>query len=555
MNKKCTQCSAPFEVTDDDLAFYDKVSPIFNGKKELIPVPTHCPSCRLQRRLAFRNERKLYHRKCDKTGKQIISIYAPDKPYVVYEQTEWWNDDWDALEYGKPFNFTRPFFEQYDALMHSVPRLSLICEQSENCTYDHNTTFSKNCYLCFSCFGCEDSSYAYMMTKCNNTIDVLSVSHCERCYECVNVRGCYGSIALQNCADCKDSILCFDCIGCTRCFGCVGLRNADLHIFNKRVTEEEYQQHKELMQSYQAFTQAKSYFETFKLGFPQRGAFIINSENCTGDHIQHSRNVRECFEVEDCEDSAYCNHVNNFTDSRDVYGALMGGELQYENSAAGGCNRVMGAYLSWHNNESYYLNYCHNSNHLFGCISLRKKQYCILNKQYTKEEYEELVPRIIAHMRETGEWGEFFPVSISPYAYNETMAMEYFPLAKTDIEAQGWRWYEEETNEQKYMGPAPEIADDIRNIGDDICTKILRCSVTEKPYKIIPQELALYREMGIPIPRKCPDQRHKERMALRNPRRLWKRNCMKCQKEMETTYAPDRTEIIYCEDCYLSTVY
>jgi len=31
-------------------------------------------------------------------------------------------------------------------------------------------------------------------------------------------------------------------------------------------------------------------------------------------------------------------------------------------------------------------------------------KYCILNKQYSKEEYEELVPKIIEHMQKTGEW-------------------------------------------------------------------------------------------------------------------------------------------------------
>lgn len=46
--------------------------------------------------------------------------------------------------------------------------------------------------------------------------------------------------------------------------------------------------------------------------------------------------------------------------------------------------------------ESNYAQFCHNSNNLFGCISLRKKDYCILNKKYTKEEYHALVPQIIS---------------------------------------------------------------------------------------------------------------------------------------------------------------
>ena len=95
----------------------------------------------------------------------------------------------------------------------------------------------------------------------------------------------------------------------------------------------------------------------------------------------------------------------------------------------------------------------------------------------------------------------------------------------------------------------------IADVSDDIVKHILTCEITGKPYKIIPQELKFYREMNLPIPRKCPDQRHKERMALRNPRKLWSRKCKKCGKEMQTTYAPERQEIVYCEECYLKEIY
>ena len=53
--------------------------------------------------------------------------------------------------------------------------------------------------------------------------------------------------------------------------------------------------------------------------------------------------------------------------------------------------------------DSSSVQYCQilrNSSDAFGCIGLRNKQYCILNKQYTKQEYEELVPKIISHMNE-----------------------------------------------------------------------------------------------------------------------------------------------------------
>ena len=32
-----------------------------------------------------------------------------------------------------------------------------------------------------------------------------------------------------------------------------------------------------------------------------------------------------------------------------------------------------------------------------------------------------------------GEWGEFFPSSLSPFGYNETVAQEYFPMTREEV--------------------------------------------------------------------------------------------------------------------------
>ena len=98
-NKSCKQCQISFEITDRDLEFYEKVSPVINRKKYLIPTPRLCPDCRQQRRLSFRNERKLYKRRCDASGEDIISMYSPDKPYTIYNPDFWIEDKWDAIDY------------------------------------------------------------------------------------------------------------------------------------------------------------------------------------------------------------------------------------------------------------------------------------------------------------------------------------------------------------------------------------------------------------------------------------------------------------------------
>ena len=116
MNRVCRQCSAVFEITPDDLAFYDAISPTFAGKKFPVPPPTLCPECRFQLRLMMRNDRHLYHRKSSLSGRQIISIYAPEKTFPVYDQSEWWSDSWDGRSYGRDMDFQKPFWEQLQEL-------------------------------------------------------------------------------------------------------------------------------------------------------------------------------------------------------------------------------------------------------------------------------------------------------------------------------------------------------------------------------------------------------------------------------------------------------
>lgn len=70
--------------------------------------------------------------------------------------------------------------------------------------------------------------------------------------------------------------------------------------------------------------------------------------------------------------------------------------------------RTLFSKFSVHLSDAYYCDSCHNSEYLFGCIGLKRSKYCVLNKQYSKEEYEALVPRIIEHMKKAGEWAYRF---------------------------------------------------------------------------------------------------------------------------------------------------
>lgn len=547
--KHCTQCNDPFTVTDEDLKFLDKYS---------IPAPTLCPQGRAQRRLAFRNERTLYQRKCDLTGKQIISTYRPDASYKVYDYKEWWSDKWDALEYGRDFDFSRPFFEQFAELQKVVPRLGMLGLNTENSEYTNYVSHLKNCYLIFSADFNHDCMYGVWIENSKNCVDNMLLDACQFAYESFNAQRVYNGIYNIDSASCNDCTFVYDCRNCSNCFMSFGLRNKQYCIGNQQYTREEYEA--KMLEfdigSYANFSRFKQEFFTKTQQSPH--LFMHRNrriENSTGDFLTDVDNCHECFEIIRSKDCKYIQGAFDLQDTMD--GSYVAqGSMGYEN-----CECVPMPFGSAFNLNSYtgsnlfYTDTCmNNCENLFGCISLRHKKYCILNKQYTKEEYEELVPKIIEHMRRNNEWGEFFPAKMSPFAYNETVGQEYYPITQEKAVVQGFNWRDEEPA-GAYEGQIPEIPDHIHDVTPDITKSILKCEVTGKLYKITPQELQYYKDHNIPIPRRCADQRHKDRLTMRSSHYLWARQCIKCNAPLQTTYAPERPEPIYCEKCYLETVY
>jgi hypothetical protein len=282
----------------------------------------------------------------------------------------------------------------------------------------------------------------------------------------------------------------------------------------------------------------------------------VQSENVSGNYINKSKNCHDSYEMTQCEDCTYCYVCDDTFSAYDVN--HMGFDKSESNYETIGCSATFDCKFlesCWHNHQIDYCGLCFHSKNLFGCIGLNQAQYCIFNKSYTKHEYETLRDKIIAYMKESGEWGEFFPSELSTFAYNETVAQNYLPLTETEVLQRGYKWRDEENESREaQVEPPYKIPDGIKEIDDSILTQVLHCEATNKPYKIQQTELNFYRKMNLPIPTLHPNERHHRRMGLRNPQELYDRTCSKCKKDIQTTYAPDRPEKILCEECYYKIV-
>jgi CxxC-x17-CxxC domain-containing protein len=553
MTSVCTGCGKGFEITPEDSVFLD----LFQ-----VPAPKQCPDCRMQRRLCERNTRCLYYRKCDLTGQQIVSQYRSDQPFPVYGIDAWISDRWDGLTYGRALDFTRPFFEQFKELLNVVPHLALFNTPGtmQNSEFNNCTGYLKNCYLICESDVCEDCYYSNLLKKSKDLVDCSVCYECERCYECIDCIGCHTLSFSQDCLQCSESFFLRNCHGCKDCIGCVNQRNKQYMIFNKQYTKDEYEGHKKAF----ALTtrsglkklaaQCAGYFVTQ----PLRATQIERSEGSSGDRIYDCKNAVHCFDVKDIEDCRHCERLSlTCKTCMDFNSWGQNSELVYQCSACGDRtynSKFCSMCITVANCD--YCFECAHSSDLFGCVGLKNKKFCIFNKQYTEQEYRALRAKLIDHMKSTGEYGEYFPMSLCAFAYNESFAPDLFPMTKEEVLAKGWEWYEDNDNmDKRYMGTHIDLPETSAEASEELCKQILLCTATNKPYKIIPQEFRFYQSMNLPLPALCPDERHRLRIAKRNPYKIWKRSCAKCGNETDTTYSPDRKEPILCEKCYLETVY
>ena len=549
--RTCPTCRRLFAPLLDEDFFLERISPLVIGEAYHITPPSLCPSCRAIRRLSFRNERNLFRRVSDATQKDIISMYHPQSPFIIYESEVWWENGWDAKSFGRPVDFTRGFFNQFRDLQRVVPRVSLIQRNSENSEYTNICAFNKDCYLLIESSNNERCLYGYWLQNSKDSVDCAYTYESERCYETVDCSRCYRVHFAEQCEGCSDSAFLYNCIGCTHCFGCVNQWHKKFCYFNENLTESEYRarigEHDLTRTS--VINQLRTRLSELVENLPRRATIQNSIENATGCYLSHAKDCFECFNVANAERCAHSVHVvRNVHDCRDVDTVGLHAELIYESiNVAVDVYRVAFSMRCWTGSDLYYCDNCDFCQDCFGCIGLRRAQYCILNTQYKKSEYEELLPRVIALMDHHKEWGEFFPQNLSPFPYPLSVAYEQEPLSKSEALSRGLEWFEEPVLEstKKYL-LVPDSLSDLKPKTEEI----FLCEESQRPFRITSAERKWYYEERIAAPQSHPDIRHKRRIRKRLGRALFSRTCPKCGAIVSSPIDPKIKGEFLCEPCF-----
>jgi hypothetical protein len=556
--KTCQNCKRQFVIEPEDFGFYEKMG---------VDAPNLCPQCGVQYFMAFRNERVLYRRQCDKCKKDTLSLYHPKAEYVVYCHDCWWADDWDGTDYAMKYDPSRPFFEQFKELQRKVPREALIIVNSQNCDYGNNIRDSKNCYFCFLIATSENLLYSMWIT--NQTRDCIAsrkVVSSELVAYCTDIVRCNNSTFLKESSDCVNCHFSFDLRGCSNCILSSNLRNKSYCIRNKQYTKEEYEKEaaKILTGSHADLEALQQEYVELQQKALHRYATGLNSRDVVGNYLQDCSQCTWIFDGFNTEQSKAVASVLNAKNSHYSYSiGIQPSEFNYGVSVVKGGANIKFSFNLFNCFDATFCDSMLSSSHCIGSVGVKKKEYCILNKQYSKEEYSKFADQLL---KEPG-LRNFPPKAFSAFAYNETCAQDYYSLTKEQALSQGYLWQDDIpfTSGKETLQPE-NIPDSIAALDDSILQDVLRCVECARNYRIVADELTMYRRMKLPIPRNCPQCRLQHLHLERLPFKLWSRDCScpggashfhgdtACPNTFMTSFAPDRPEIVYCEQCYQAEV-
>ncbi len=545
----CLACKNSFEIEKEDIVFL---------KMLRVPVPKLCPSCRQRRRLSFTNYSNIYKRKCDvpEHSEMMISLVAPVMPWITYDYNTYYSDNWDPISYGIDVKNSTSFFEQFLDLLKVVPQPGVLrgknSVNSDFCFYGESL---RDGYYVFGGRRSENVLFSSSVYDSKNIMDSYFIRDVDTAYSNITTSDCYKCFFAYFSANCIDCDFIFDCRNCQNCFGCVNLRNKNYCWENVQLSKEEYFKRRASVDlgSRAVNKESQENFWNFVKENPIRAVRNYQSINVTGNDIKRSKNCQNVFQTEDSENVRYASFVVfKVKDSMDV-GFSGRAERNYEaqNTSANSSN-VKFACSVKESVDCEFLISCKNCQNCFGCVGLRNASYCIFNKQYEPKRYYEVLDQLKKEMLERDEYGEFFPMSFAPYAYNSSMANIIYPMEEVEAKKRGLFWqpdYKVDTGIKKTIR-ASELPENIKDVNNNICDIAIIGEFSGKPFRFIEREIEFYKRHNIALPSDTPHQRIIDRFKIMSNFKIYQENCFSCGKQIESSYRKADGYRPHCEECY-----
>ena len=291
---------------------------------------------------------------------------------------------------------------------------------------------------------------------------------------------------------------------------------------------------------------------------PQPAIRGVELGSSTGDFINNCENAQRCFDSRGLRDCVNCLGIDTANDCMDYFSWGQNVELIYCTTRCGyNSTNVKFCFLTYEScADVEYCITCFSCKNCFGCVGLRHKEYCILNTQYSRDEYLDLRKRIVAQMSDPQAtpaeyaYGEYFPYSLSCFPFNDSDAMYYCPLSKEEALQRGANWYDDPTGPVRPSLDWAAVAQRTKEVTSSICDETLACQSTGKLMRITKLELEMYKRRNIPLPRINWESRLLRRFNFYNYPQLYESVCPKSGRQVTTTFAPNSPWLVWHNSAY-----
>jgi hypothetical protein len=464
-----------------------------------------------------------------------LNIYKHSGYISRYPDTDraaWVKSVTEHQEYCESL-FSGPGFEPWSSFLDSFSKLYRSSQPAminfwgtENSDYCDVCYTTKNWYLSFNSTWWNENVIYSICTK-DNCKDIynsfMAWDWTSNCYQSAWVINWFNVFYSKNISWSNNVRFCNNLIGCSECLFCDSLENASYCIKNKVYSKDEYLTLKANLLS------KKDSFDVYYDGVLSMPPSNMASVNCKGNFCVKSEDVENGYNVYQTKhwrnliingSSKWNSHMYDCVscgsnDASDMYACTLSGTAQH----------LYCCDASWIGSNLYYCSFLNWCSFCLGCIGLKNKSYCILNKQYTKEDRYIEVDKIFWKMQADWSLWSFFPASMNPFYFNDTAAYLIDPsFTKEEVVA---KWYLRRDEPIKVDIPAgvqtvktSELgqfesldANGKRNINDEILKKVI-LDEQGNAYRIIPMELEFLCKYELPLPRKHWLDRMKENFRI-----------------------------------------
>ena len=546
---KHEHCEGEFEIQEGDIEFLRMLR---------VPPPNYCPTCRRMRRLVHMNLTRLFKRSCNapEHSETMISIIPSECPFPVYDYQYFISDAFDPFSFGRTYAGGSPMEELFN-LRKVFPMPSFLNRDPSciNSDYSNGGRDLKNGYFVMGCYRAEDVWYSHLIIGSKMVMDSRAIQNSEFVYKSVFSEHLFKCSYAYFSNSCTDSMFLFDCRNCQDCFGCVNLRNAKYCVFNQQLTKEGYMAFLASISplSRSMLSECENKFWELVKAEPMNASRNMGSTGVSGVNIKRCQDLFDAIDSENTQHVRHVDSVNDHKDSMDVLfsggnSSMIYGTTNIGSSSGGVRFSVSSKFCT---NSEFVFN-SKNISNCFMCFGLQNKSYCILNKQYTEEEYYPLVDALKSEMLRRGEYGDGLGMEFSAQAYNFSIGNVSFPLSGDTIRTLGGYTGEEpETNVGDMGVMQPEdVPETIDEVSDALIAKAMICKETGRPFRVIQSELDFYRRMKLPLPTVHPTVRMESSFHMATMAKKHTVNCASCQRSIDSMFPKESGFILYCETCY-----